>query len=235
MLRRTVILGLLTAPLWAALVDAQEAGPTPAAIQAALHSETGWVSHASKDGVQVYRKDIPGLEVPGFKGVKDMAVDARVLFTLISDIGAQPKMNELLAESRVLYQADNRLHYYQVLESPVPLVSDRFWFCKATNQWDVGGRAGHHRQVWDRLDTSLYPEAYASVMQRFPGAVHTPINHGSWELLPLADGRTRVSYRIVSHPGGSISDSLAMVVTGQTLPDNLLAFEKATLARMAQP
>lgn len=49
MLRRTVILGLLTAPLWAALVDAQEAGPTPAAIQAALHSETGWVSHASKD------------------------------------------------------------------------------------------------------------------------------------------------------------------------------------------
>lgn len=228
---RRAAFALLTATVWASAVGAEPTSLTPAQIQAALHNDSGWTHHATKDGVTVYRKDIPGLEVPGFKGVKDMSVDNRVLFSLIADIATQPKMNELLAESRVLYQSGDRLHYYQVLESPVPMVSDRFWFCKATNRWDIDGQTGHHQQVWDKLDTSLYAEAYSSVLSRYPGAVHTPINHGSWELVPLEGGRTRVIYRIVSHPGGSISDSLAMVVTGQSLPDNLLAFEQATLAR----
>lgn len=230
---RTAALSLLTLGLCASLASA---GSTPSrtALQAALNSDSGWTQHAEKDGVTVYRKDIPGLEVPGFKGVKDMSVDARVMFGLIADIANQPKMNDLLAESRVLRQDGQRIDFYQVLDSPVPMVSDRFWFLNAVNQWDVNGELGHHRQIWDVMDTSQYAQAYAQVQQRYPDAIHTPINHGSWELLPLADGRTRVIYRIVSHPGGSISDSLASIVTGQTLPDNLLAFEKATLARMGK-
>lgn len=206
---------------------------TPKAIQSALDNETGWVSHATKDGVTVTRKDVPGLPVPAFKGVKDCALDGDLLFGLIADIGNQAGLTDLLAEAKVLWSdTTGRVHFYQVLASPVPFVSDRYWFLKAQNTWDVGGQDGHHKQTWDMLDPNLYPEAYASVQRRFSGAVITPLNHGSWELLPLGPGKVRVIYRIVSHPGGSLSDSLAEAVTGQTLPDNILNFERVTRAKM---
>ena len=51
-------------------------------------------------------------------------------------------------------------------------------------------------------------------------------------MVPLGPGKVRVINRIVSHPGGSLSDSLAETVTGQTLPDNLLNFERVTRAKM---
>ena len=206
---------------------------TPKAIQTALNSDSGWTPHATKDGVTVTRKDVPGLPVPAFKGSKDCTLDADTLFGLIADIGNQTGLSDLLAEAKVLWSdTTGRVHFYQVLASPVPFVSDRYWFLKAQNYWDVGGVDGHHKQTWDMLDPNLYPEAYASVQRRYSDAVITPLNYGSWEVVPLGPGKVRVIYRIVSHPGGSLSDSLAETVTGQTLPDNILNFERVTRAKM---
>ena len=62
-----------------------------------------------------------------------------------------------------------------------------------------GGRSAEHevslqsaRNVINALDRDKYD------------AVLTPLNYGSWEVEPLGPGKSRLTYRVVSNPGGNI-------------------------------
>jgi hypothetical protein len=208
---------------------------SPSAIHALLDAEAGWtLLDADVDGVALYQKSVTGYGVLAYKGVRPVAVRPQALFDTICDVPAHKAISGgVLAESVVLHKSSDALHYYQVMRSPawVP-ISDRYWFLQSSIRRDIGGRAGHHKRAWNPLDVTKYAEAHSAVVSRFPDAVQVTLNSGSWEVQP---GKTAddclLIYRIFSHPGGNIADSVASQVSQRSLPENMLKFEVAAKQR----
>ena len=203
--------------------------PSGASVQKALDAESGWdvVKLDARGGVDVYKKEVSGAAMPGFKGVKWVDVDSDVLFEAINDFDRHNGMSDdiPLVKSRVLKRSGNTLHVFAYLDVPGwTLANDRFWFVEATMNYNVGGVEGHHKQTWKKLDESLYPEAVKEAMAMSEKAVLVELNHGSWEVVPEGD-KTKLIYRVLSSPGGKIPSGAQEMATGKTLPDNLLQFE----------
>lgn len=208
------------------------AAPDADAIQRALDDDAGWARQSVRDGVVVYAKPMPALDLTAYKGVKPIDVDPELLFSLICDTEGHMQISDTLADSRVLSVRDDRYDYYQVVKTPAIMpVSDRYWFNRAHIQRDVGGTPGRHKRSWAPLDPGLYPEAHASVTARFPDAVLVAVNYGSWEVVPHAGGQAEVIYRAVTHPGGNVPDSFAAMLAERSLPDNILNFVRAAAER----
>ncbi len=207
------------------------AQPSPASLQKQLDSDAGWevLKLDAKDGVDVYKKKIEGVEILAFKGEKVMDVDGGALFDAIVAFDTHVGLSDdiPLTHSVVLGREGNTVDFYQYLDVPGwTLANDRFWFARATIKRDWGG-AGHHRQSWERIEAELYPAQLAAALKVDEDAVLTPMNVGSWEVVPLADGRCKLIYRVLSDPGGKLPKSVQALATGRTLPDNLLQFEAA--------
>ena len=203
-----------------------------------LHDESGWkLDHRSgTKGVTVYRKDILGTELPGFRGELEVAADSELLFALVADLDAHAGLSDAipLSQSEVLARWDGGLDYVQVLDSPAwTLTRDRYWINRASIERDLMGRKGHHRQTWRGLSASLYPARRSAVLEEYPGGIRTPVNLGSWEVIPMGPSRSRLVYRVLSDPGGRLPSGLQTLVTASTLPENLLQFE-AEVLRLAR-
>ena len=89
-------------------------------------------------------------------------------------------------------------------------------------------------QTWQSIDPSLYPEQRNAVLADYSSAILTPVNYGSWEIIPLGPGKSRLIYRVASDPGGRLPKAAVNLVTGKTLPDNLHQFEAEGKRRMAK-
>jgi len=206
------------------------AAPSAKAVQASLDSNSDWdvVKLDARGGVDVYKKDIGGSDMPGFKGVKVVDVGSDFLFDAINDFNAHNGLSKdiPLVKSRVLKRSGDTLHVFAYLDVPGwTLANDRYWFVEATINHNLGGVAGHHKQTWKKLDASLYPSVVAEAIAMSADAVLVETNHGSWEVIPQTGGKTELIYRVLSAPGGRIPNGAQALVTGQTLPDNLLQFE----------
>ncbi len=230
MRRLTLVLALTL------LTSAAAADPGATKVWSMLDEDAGWEVHKldAKEGVDVYKKDLPGIDIPAFKGVKVMDVDATKLFDAIVDFPRQVGLSEdiPLTHSVVLKTTGNTIDFWQYLDVPGwTLANDRYWFARATLQRDIGGVKGHHKQTWQQIDPSAYPDAWRAAKAVDEDAVMTPLNYGSWEVIPTADGRTQLIYRVISDPGGRLPKSAQALATGKTLPDNLLQFEAAAKKR----
>lgn len=214
------------------------AEPSPAALQKQMDTDSGWEDHKldAKGGVDVYKKKIDGLDLVAFKGELVTDVDGGLLFDAITAFETHVGLSDdiPLTASVVLGRKGNTVDFYQYLDVPGwTLANDRFWFARATIQRDWGG-AGHHRQSWEKIDATLYPDHLAAALARDEDAVLTPTNVGSWEVVPLGDGRSRLIYRVLSDPGGKLPKAAQALATGRTLPDNLLQFEAAARKAMGR-
>ena len=227
--------GLLLLALTLAAAPAA-ADPGVAAVQKMLDDDSGWSVHKldAKGGVDVYKKDLAGVEIAAFKGEKIVDVDATRLFDTIIDFDHQVGLSDdiPLLHSAVLAETANTIDFWQYLDVPSwTLANDRYWFARATISRDIGGVKGHHKEAWRGIDPTAYPDALAKAQAVDEDAVLTPLNCGSWEVVPLGDGRTKLIYRVVSDPGGRLPKSAQALATGKTLPDNLLQFEAAVKRR----
>jgi len=202
-----------------------------------LHDDAGWKLERRPGlrGVSVYRKHMQGTHLPGFRGELEVAVDSDLLFELVADLDVHDGLSDVipLTKSEVLARWDGGVDYVQVLDSPGwTLTRDRYWINRARIERNLRGREGHHRQTWTGLAPSLYSARLSEVLEDYPGAIRTPMNLGSWEVIPVGPMRTRLVYRVLSDPGGRLPSGLQTLVTSSTLPENLLQFEKEALKRL---
>lgn len=200
------------------------------AVHRAMDEEAGWTQIQTKDGIRIYRKSIPGLEMDAFKGVKtlDADVDPERMFELLCDVGAHEKYSPSLAETGMIDPDPARMIYYQVMKSPPLLpVAPRYWINTAEMERDVGGEPGHHRRRWSSLPLDQVPEVHKRIQAKYEGAVPLAYTMGVWELDPEPDGSITVKYYSVSDPGGRIPDNLAQGLSGRTLPSTIERFEDA--------
>ncbi len=229
---RTVLLVLALA----LVASAAAADPGSAAVWRMLEEDAGWAVHNldAKGGVDVYKKSLAGVEISAFRGEKIVDVDSTALFEVIIDFASQVGLSDdiPLTHSVVLKQTPTTIDFWQYLDVPGwTLANDRYWFARAHIERDVGGVKGHHIQRWQRIDENLYPDALAKARAVDEDAVMTPLNYGSWEVIPQGAGKTKLIYRVVSDPGGRLPKAAQAMATGKTLPDNLLQFEAAAKKR----
>jgi hypothetical protein len=206
------------------------AAPSAATVQRDLDDGTNWdvVKLDARGGVDIYKKEVAGSDMPGFKGVKVVDVSSGYLFDAINDFDAHSGLSSdiPLVKSRVLKRSGDTLHVFAYLDVPGwTLANDRYWFVEAKMVHNIGGVAGHHKQTWKKLDASLYPEVHEEAKAMSSKAVLVETNYGSWEVIPQDGGRTKLIYRVLSAPGGRIPNGAQAIVTSQTLPENLLQFE----------
>jgi hypothetical protein len=238
---RTWPLALPVAVLLASLAGAPPAragslARLDAAVHRVLDDDAGWRLHREPDGdgITIFEKRVPGSGLTAFKGVKvlDPAVDPQSMFTVIEDIEGQARFAPMLLESTVVAQAADSLAYYQVMRPPrlVP-GSERFWVCTSQIERDLGGEPGHQKRSWSAAPAGEMDRAHADLRARYAKAIEVEYTHGSWELDPQPDGTVLYIYRTVTHPGGSVPDGLARMLSSRTLPDNMLSFERAAKGR----
>jgi hypothetical protein len=218
----------LTALTWLVL-SAATAAPTGAQIQAVLTDEAGWSADGNRDGVAIFTKPVPGSEIAAWKGVRVTDVDPMVIWALICDVDNHDRVSDMLHETKVLARKGSRIEYYQVSKSPRFLpVSERYWINYAEMSVNIGGVPGHNLRTWNSVeDVGSYSELISGITTRYPDAIRLVATHGSWEIKPLANGGTEITYRTYSDPGGSVPISFLDYVSGKTLPDNILRFEEA--------
>ena len=200
------------------------------AVHAELSQEADWRLSHTESGVQVYQKPIAKLGQIGWMGVATIpaSVSRERLFSVLGDTAAHAQINKSLSESVVVERQGSVTTFYQVLKTPgyAPM-ADRWWVSRAEGLRDVQGTPGHLRRQWSSLPRSEGEEVRAGLRERFPNAVEVKQSHGSWDLIPLPDGSTRVIYRIVLDPGGTIPRGLASRFAGRSVADNILTMVSA--------
>lgn len=200
------------------------------ALRRGVESDAGWeeVDRQEVDGVGevvIRHKAVAGEECLEAATTARASVDT--LLAAAMDVTNQARWSSWkLPAAAKLSGGATSFDYYQVLDNPPP-VADRVWFLRgrAERRGDVGVFA------WDQIDgATAYPEAWASVHERFPGVVPTRVNVGAWTFTPAGDA-TAVRYRICTDAGGSIPRWVGEIAARSTLPTNVADLVREALRR----
>ncbi len=212
------------AALWLAVAPTAHASPTPqsAALHAKLASEADWQHVRTDNGVQVYKKDVPGTNMMAWKGEKDFpaTIDKARLFAVITDTNNHTHISPGLLESTIIHPVGTGALYYQVMDAPRP-IADRYWIAQSASIQDADGHPGHLRRTWSSVGGDAAQATRAMLQERYPDAVEVPETHGRWDLIPLDDGGLRVVYRTLVDPGGAVPQSIANSVAGRGVSENI--------------
>jgi len=123
--------------------------------------------------------------------------------------------------------------YVKVVRTLPPPTSDGSWYSYQRMAPPlVAMREGVYR-VW--LDRSLEPDgsgafrnhwqAVPGLVPGTPGVVRVLFSEGSWEVVPLPEGRCRGDYRFTVDPGGQIPSWLADMANRSSILDVFRAVE----------
>lgn len=117
--------------------------------------------------------------------------------------GDPKELVQFLKKHQVDKMTDTTAYFFSLLSVPWP----------ATNRWYI-------IKLEDFVTSGRWYQHWTYVM----GNLKT--NDGSWELIPLDNDRTLVTYTVFSDPGGMIPDWIINAGTNQTLPDVIRAVRK---------
>lgn len=173
----------------------------------ALASEPAWVDAHDDDGVRVWyrdRADLGGRQIKAEILIE--APPARV-FEVLSDVSKYTEFMPYLEKLEVLETLDDGRIQYEVVNAPV--VSRRDYVLRITvAKLDDGWRI-----EWKPAPEDKGPPATK-------GMVRVGINEGSYVIAPHEKG-TKLSYTLLTHPGGSIPNWIAKRSNTSAVPDLL--------------
>lgn len=209
----TLLLLLLAAP------DAH-AAPTVAALRAGLESSSGWEevdrrAVGAAGEVVVRHKQVEGADC--LEGTATAGGPVELYATLAADIDHQAGWSTWKIPYSKKLSSGASFDYAQVLDNPYP-VADRFWFLRGSS-FTSGAERGFR---WEPIDgKTAWPQAWAEVATKFPGAIIPAINVGDWTFTPVSASQTRVRYRICTDAGGNLPDWAGQWAATKTLPTNI--------------
>ncbi len=199
-------------------------------VHALLDDATGWKHHKSVGEITVYSKPVPSLGLTAFKGIMTLPSDVNPerLFSVICAVEEQGKVAPMIVETNVFSRSGTSMAYSQVIRPPklVP-GSHRFVVQTGRIERNVDGEPGHHKRMWSAAPEGAHADIHAALRNKYKGAEEITVTHGTWELDPQPDGTVLYIYRGVSHPGGSVPDGLARMLSSRTLPNNMMDFLRA--------
>lgn len=194
---------------------------TPSALAVDVKSPgPDWTEANRTDALVIFTKDVD----EGRKIVAIAEVDAtpEVVFSVVSDFENYPDFMPYVKESRILSRkSDRELMSYQRIAPP--FVSERDYPLKFTLTRGTLGNGGAFKTEWT---------AYPKILPEIDGVVRVTLNNGSWLAEPLDGGtRTRLTYTLLTHPGGLIPSFVANMSNTIAIPKLFEAVKQRSIEK----
>lgn len=181
---------------------------------------TGWTEAYRSGELVIFTKDVE----KGRRIVAIAEVDARpeVVFNVVNDFDHYPEFMPYVVESRVLSRnGDSEILAYNRIAPP--FVAERDYPLKFRMTRGTRANGGVFRSEW-----TASPEAEPEV----EGVVRIRLNDGSWVAEPISGGsRTRLTYTLLTNPGGLIPDFVANMSNTIAIPKLFKAVMKRSVEK----
>jgi ribosome-associated toxin RatA of RatAB toxin-antitoxin module len=189
----------------------------PAAALEASAPGPGWETARKSDDLVVFARENGASGTRDIFAVAEFGAGPEAVFRVVTDYAHYADFMPYVKEARVLERkSESRVSVYAHI-SP-PLVDDRDWAIDVTLTSGTAANGGVFKTEWTAI-----PDAVPAR----DGVVRVRLNKGTWTLEPLDGGkRTRVTYKVSTHPGGSIPTWMANKSNTVAIPDLFKAVRK---------
>ncbi len=177
-----------------ALVPCYAAAKADTTQQKEVKKENPWVMKKNKDGIQVFIRNVEGIDFKEFMGVTIIDAPIAVVDRIISDVPNQVNWMCDTIESKVI--KDDPVNPIQYNVVTAPLVSNR----DVVIQTRITRAPG-------KITRSFQGIEFASVPPR-KGIVRMPRMVGLWMFEAVGKNQTKVTYQNLADPGGSLPSGL---------------------------
>jgi hypothetical protein len=161
-------------------------------------ARASWRTHATKDGVTLERRAVPGSRFYEHRAAVELPVAPDVVADdLWRTLRSSDK--EAIRKRQILSESSTELLVYDQVHTPI--VSDRDYVLRVQRIHDPARRRTEFRCM--TVEGVGPPVA--------PGHVRIPMIRAGWLVEPTASGGTRLTYFAYSEPGGMVA---AFVVRG---------------------
>ncbi len=163
----------------------------------------------------IFTKDVT--EGRRIMAVAEVDAPPEIVFNVVSDFDNYRDFMPYVEESRVLSRtSDSELLSYQRIAPP--FVSERDYPLKFTLTRGTPANGGVFKTEWSAVPKTL---------PKIKGIVRIALNDGSWLMEPLDGGkRTRLTYTLLTHPGGLIPNFVANLSNTVVIPKLFAAVKK---------
>ena len=199
---------------------------------------TGWKEASSTKNFRVYTRPTKGgvgqvLMVGILQATPKECFDIVTNYDNFSKIMPYVKFSHL-HHTEVINK--NKTIHYAFFYVDAPMVSPRYYTLALADEKDANGEKGAYMSKWSLVKSGPYYETPESpeIKQLSKGklrkGVETASNQGYWLFQPLPDGKgTKVSYMVLTNPGGSIPHWIANKANTVALPKLWAALNKALI------
>jgi hypothetical protein len=155
-----------------------------------------WKKRSDTDGVEIYSREVAGARVRESKAIGVVDAPPRACFKVVTDLENYPQVMPYTEEAKVVAREGDKVSYfYTVIDAP--LVSLRDYTIRIVDDSTPDAEGGGYRTRWV-IANERGPAPRDKV-------VRVGVNTGFWEFVALDGGRrTRVTYQVLTDPGGSI-------------------------------
>lgn len=191
---------------------------------------TGWEeASGGRKNLKIYTRDVDGSDVKEVIMIGVGRFSPKQAFSVAVDYKGFPEFMPYVEYTQVVHtdkESDNRTVNYVFFYVKAPLVDARYYTLRLVDESDesIDGVAGSYRSKWDLVTDGLYhetpgsPDIQAGTMKDKTG-IETTINQGYWLFQPADDGtKCKVSYYVLTNPGGSIPHWIANEGNSIALP-----------------
>jgi len=159
---------------------------------ASLSRADDWKSIGSKDGIEIYRRDVPGSGVVAFKGLGTVDAPLWKVASILLDTKRAPEWADSLVESRVVKRLGTNVYVeYNHIHMPF-ILKDRDFASRVTIRIDQDARtfALEYTPSDDAVPTTK--------------SVRGEIKFGVFEVISLDSGHSKLEAEMQCDPKGSI-------------------------------
>jgi hypothetical protein len=186
--------------------------------------QSPWEEAAKADGITIYSRDVPGSEVREMKAIGTIDAKPQEVWKAIRDYPSYTKTMPYTAEGKILGQEDGDKVIYFYSRIDLPLVDNRDYVIKLTDDSDWNDGAGYLKVTWTKLDP---PKGDRYFVEPKNGVVRVPVNDGYWKLEPRDNGnKTWATYYIHTDPGGAVPKWIANKANSTAVPNVFAAIKK---------
>ena len=166
----------------------------PGVSSAQAEPKARWEQIDDDEGVRVWQNEVPGSDLPAFRGEVTMIASPEQIVAVIDDVKHHTEWMHNCVESVMLKRSeDGRTVIYNRTTAPWP-VWDRDVILETKLDRATDGKSLTLNFHNIKSDLRKVPEKVV----RMPRLV------GFYKLVDLGNNKTRVTYQVEAHPGGSL-------------------------------
>ena len=165
------------------------------------------------DSIRVYEKQIADMDLKALKVEKIINFNPDLILETVMDINKYPEiMSNSDITSSIIGQRNNMIYAYNHFPVPFPFIEDRHYIfrIKKISSTEINWSLVDYLEVKSTLRLK-------TIIDNNSSAIYLDYGAGLWEINPLTENLTQVSYALYMDSGGSLSYNLNDLFTSQSI------------------